>query len=193
MRNHGGFIRTESKLGKGTQFRVYLPARPAEVAAPEVPAMAPPRGQGELILVVDDEESIRMMTRRVLEQFGYRVLLAGEGTEAVMVFAQHAAEINLVLTDLVMPLMDGVTLIRTLQRMAPAVKVLTATGATELGQLAAARRLGVKAVLRKPYTQDSLLQGVRATLDGRGFPAATASGSPFFAETKAPFFPPPVA
>ncbi len=193
VRNHGGFIRTESKLGKGTQFRVYLPARPAEVAAPEVPAMAPPRGQGELILVVDDEESIRMMTRRVLEQFGYRVLLAGEGTEAVMVFAQHAAEINLVLTDLVMPLMDGVTLIRTLQRMAPAVKVLTATGATELGQLAAARRLGVKAVLRKPYTQDSLLQGVRATLDGRGFPAATASGSPFFAETKAPFFPPPVA
>ena len=130
-----------------------------------------------------------MMTRRILEQFGYRVLIAPEGTEAVMLFAQHAAEINLVLTDLMMPLMDGTTLIRTLQRMAPALKIMTATGAAEVAQVAAVRRLGVRTVLSKPYTPETLLQGVRAVLDGRE-PAPAGSVSPFPGGTKPPDGPP---
>ena len=190
VRNHGGFVRVESKVGKGTQFRVYLPAKPTIAGTtPAVPAAALPRGRGEVVLVVDDEESIRMMTRRILEQFGYRVLIAPEGTEAVMLFAQHAAEINLVLTDLMMPLMDGTTLIRTLQRMAPALKIMTATGAAEVAQVAAVRRLGVRTVLSKPYTPETLLQGVRAVLDGRE-PAPAGSVSPFPGGTKPPDGPP---
>ncbi len=193
VRNHGGFLRIESKLGKGTQFRVYLPAKPDSAQVAVVPAEAPPRGQGEVILVVDDEESIRMMTRRILEQYGYRVLVASEGTEAVMVFAQHASEINLMLTDLMMPLMDGATLIRTLQRMAPTVKVVAATGATDLGQMAAARRLGVKIILHKPYAPAALLHGVRAALDGREIATTGGSASPIPEGAQAPADPPSTA
>jgi len=185
VRNHSGFIRVESKPGKGTQFRVYLPAKPEAAAQPPVPLEAAPRGRGETILVVDDEENIRMMTRRTLEQYGYKVLVAGEGSEAVVVFAQHAPEIRAVLTDLVMPLMDGTALIRALQKMAPTVKVIAATGTTEAGQVAAVRRLGVKAILEKPYSPGNLLHGLRAVLDGRRIPMAGDSASPFAGEAEA--------
>jgi hypothetical protein len=184
VRNHGGFIRVESKPGKGTFFRVYLPAKPEAIAPPPAPIAAAPRGRGELILVVDDEEGVRVMTRRILEQNGYRVLLAGEGSEAVMVFAQRAQEIGAVLTDLVMPLMGGVALIRALTKMAPAAKVLAATGTTETAEVAAVRRLGVKVVLHKPYSPFVLLHSIRAVLDGEDWSAPGLSTPPF--EDKGP-------
>ncbi len=165
-RQHGGFVRVESQLGEGTQFRVYLPAVPALTAIPEEPAVEEaPRGRGETILVVDDEESVRVMTRHVLEQHGYGVLLAGEGSEAVITFAQHAGEIGAVLTDLMMPLMDGAALIAALDRMSPGVKILATTGVTDTTQAAAAVQLGAREVLRKPFPPAVLLRKIRELLD----------------------------
>ncbi|HUL52354.1 MAG TPA: response regulator [Opitutaceae bacterium] len=179
VRNHAGFIRVESKPGKGTMFRVYLPAKPEALAPAAVPVAAAPRGRGELILVVDDEESVRIMTRRILEQYGYHVLLAGEGSEAVMVLAQRAQEIRAVLTDLIMPLMGGVALIRAIAKMSPAVKILAATGTTEAAEVAAARRLGVKVILQKPYSPGILLHSMRAAIDGIEPAQAGRSIAPF--------------
>jgi PAS domain S-box-containing protein len=166
VRNHGGFLKVESKPGKGTQFRVYLPAQlGAQLPAEPPPTEAPPEGRGETILVVDDEEGVRVLTKKVLEQHGYHVLLASEGSEAVVAYAQHATEIHAVLTDLMMPLMDGATLIRALKQIAPAVKILATTGVTESTHDAAALRLGAREVLRKPYSPHVLLSRLRAALD----------------------------
>jgi len=128
---------------------------------------------------VDDEESIRIMTGKTLEQHGYQVLVASEGSEAVTLFAQHRAQIGAVLTDLMMPLMDGTILIRTLNKMAPGVKVMATTGAMDAAQLAAVRRLGVKIILRKPYSTQVLLHQIRALLDGHEDPKSVGSATPF--------------
>jgi PAS domain S-box-containing protein len=173
IRSHGGFIKVESRVGKGTQFRVYLPAQVGAQAPPEPgEAEPPPSGRGETILVVDDEEGVRLLTKKILEKHGYQVLLASEGSEAVVAYAQHGGEVQAVVTDLMMPLMDGATLIRALKQIAPGVKIMATTGVTESAHVAAALRLGAKEVLRKPYSPHVLLTRLRAVLDGADPPAA---------------------
>ena len=111
-----------------------------------------------MILVVDDEEAIRQITKGTLETFGYRVLTAGDGTEAVALYAENRGEIMAVLTDMMMPFMDGLATIRALQRMNPRVKVIAASGLTGNGQSAEAEAAGVKTFLAKPYTAEKLLK-----------------------------------
>jgi len=173
VRSHHGFIKVESKVDKGSQFRVYLPAQ-VGAQAPVEPATLepPPQGKGETILVVDDEEGVRLLTKKILEQNGYQVLLAAEGSEAVVAYAQHAGEVQAVVTDLMMPLMDGATLIRALKQIAPSTRILATTGVTESAHVAAALRLGAREVLRKPYSPHLLLRRLRAILDDAGPPAA---------------------
>ena len=177
VRSHHGFLKVESRVGKGTQFRVYLPAQ-IGAQAPTEPATIepPPRGNGETILVVDDEEGVRLLTKKILEQHGYQVLLAAEGSEAVVAYAQHAGEIQAVVTDLMMPLMDGATLIRALRQIAPSARILATTGVTESTHVAAALRLGAKEVLRKPYSPHVLLRRLRAVLDEPNPPAPPERG-----------------
>ncbi|MDB6153884.1 MAG: sensor hybrid histidine kinase, partial [Chthoniobacteraceae bacterium] len=124
-----------------------------------------PRGHGELILVVDDESSVRQITRQTLEAFGYRVLLASDGAEAVALYARHRAEIAAVLTDMMMPVMDGPAAIQIFKKMNPALPIIAASGLATHLHVTKAADLGVKDFLAKPYTAASLLQKLRQLLN----------------------------
>lgn len=165
IKSHGGCLRVESAPGKGTTFAVYLPAeKEARASDLEKEREAPPVGRGELVLVVDDEKSILAVARGVLESHGYRTLLAADGTEALAIFAQREQEIDAVLTDVLMPFMDGVTLVRALRRLRPQLPVIASTGQRERARLAELQALGVGAVLEKPYSADALLRLLHETL-----------------------------
>ncbi len=165
IKSHGGFIRTYSEPGKGATFKVYLPAQtepsPATAVAQEAEM---PRGKGELILVVDDEPAVREVTQLTLEAFGYRVLTAADGVEAVAIYARRGAEIALVLTDMMMPVMDGLATIQVLRKMNPAVRIIGASGLMANGHLAKAADLGVRHFLPKPYTAETLLRVLKKVL-----------------------------
>lgn len=165
VKSHGGFIRVYSEVGKGTRFQVYLPAQTniSPSIAAELAAKMP-RGAGELILVVDDETAVRQITQQTLEAYGYRVLLASDGVEAVALFARHGSEIAVVLTDMMMPVMDGPATIEILRKMSPRVPIIGASGLSTHEHVARASNLGVKQFLSKPYTADSLLQTLKSTL-----------------------------
>ncbi|MFL5562858.1 MAG: GAF domain-containing protein [Gemmatimonadaceae bacterium] len=161
-----GSICVRSELGRGTSFAIYLPAIPGSV--PEVAAapVAPERERSsETILLVEDEPAVRRLARRALEAQGFHILEAASGAEALTISAAHAAELDMLLTDVVMPQMSGVELAGRLTASDPGLRVLYMSGYTEdaLGQR------GVlspeTAFLAKPFTPDVLVETVRAVLD----------------------------
>ena len=173
VRAHEGFINVYSEPGRGTQFTVYIPAY-----FPETPAQAPrvesetpsalPMGQGELVMVVDDEVNIREMTGRTLAAFGYRVLTAEDGTAAVSLFAQNQGKVAAVLLDMMMPFMDGAATARALRRMDPNVRLIGSSGLVDKRKLDEAREVGFSGFLPKPYTADDLLKVLSEALRTRG-------------------------
>jgi len=164
VKSHGGFVNVYSEVGKGTQFAIYFPAFDTDQqAATVVTETNLPLGHGELILVVDDEEGIREITRSTLETFGYRVLTANDGTEAIALYAEHRNEIALVLTDMLMPFMDGPTTIRALQKMNPRVRIVAASGLTTNKERDPGLE-SVKVFLTKPYTAEKLLRAIADVL-----------------------------
>jgi two-component system, cell cycle sensor histidine kinase and response regulator CckA len=155
IQSHGGFVTVNSQVSRGTEFKVFLPA--VEVAkTPLGEDLELFKGNGELILVVDDETGILETTKISLETYNYRVLTASNGIEAIALYAEHEAEISLVLMDMMMPSMDGATAIRTLQKMNPQVKVVAVSGLNVSDKLT--KMPGVKKFLPKPYTTKELLQ-----------------------------------
>ena len=161
VRSHGGFINVYSEPKKGTQFTVYLPAiEAARAERAEKMRVELPSGDGEMILVVDDEDAIRQITKGTLETFGYRVLTASDGTEAVALYAQNMGEVEAVITDMMMPFMDGPATIRALQKMNPRVRVIAASGLAAADKESEALALGVRMFLPKPYTAEKLLKAL---------------------------------
>jgi len=166
VRSHAGCILALSEVGRGSTFRVYLPADSSTVEGGLV-TLPPPelhRGNGELILVADDETAIRTITQQTLEAFGYRVLIAEDGTAAVAVYAQNQGEIALVLTDIMMPNLDGLAAIPALQRMNPEVKILATTGLRGQGLIERARAAGVIDIIEKPFSAERLLSALHTAL-----------------------------
>ncbi len=161
VKTHGGFIKVNSTVGQGTTLEVFLPATP-EAAEAVVHAKTPnlPRGNGETLLVVDDEENIRDITGRILTRHGYRVLSAANGIEAKSLYDQNRATISIVLADYMMPNLDGLQLARALHRMNPEVRIILSSGVTEAltdGIIAEFKTYGVIEQIAKPYTADILL------------------------------------
>ena len=122
-------------------------------------------GNGETVLVIDDEAAILTIAMQTLQAFGYSVLTASDGAEALAIYAQHRHEIDVVLTDMSMPIMDGAATINAMYRINPAVKIVSASGLDEnagTGKVGDAR---IKYFLAKPFTAGTLLKVIRAVLD----------------------------
>ncbi len=164
-RNHGGFLTVYTEAGRGTVFKLYLPASFEHEATAEDEGAAPVEGRNELVLVVDDEVSIREITRETLESFGYRALTAADGAEALALFTQAQGDVAVVITDMRMPFMDGASTLRALQRLDPKVRVIMTSGLADAGVGSASGGGGPSAFLQKPYTADKLLRTLRGVLD----------------------------
>ncbi len=167
VKSHGGFVNVYSEVGKGSSFKVYLPALETSTKQQKdtVSLATLPRGNGERILIVDDESSILTITSQTLEAFGYKTLTASDGAEAIAIYAQNRNKIAVVLTDMAMPVMDGPATIRALLKVNPAAKIIAATGLKTEGSEAKALNAGVKHFLSKPYTASTLLKTLRTVLD----------------------------
>ncbi len=169
VKSHHGYLRILSEPGKGAEFLIYLPAvKDAAPATETKEQTALPQGQGELVLVVDDEPAITEVAKDILIRNGYRVLTASDGTEAMALVAQNQSKVHLVVTDIMMPFMDGVALVRGLRKLAPKVKIIAcsglASGASMTSKVEELRRLGVSPIMHKPFTAQRLLVNVRNIL-----------------------------
>jgi len=172
VERHEGFITLTTAPGRGTTFRVYLPPMKAETGPdPMTATERTPAGHGELILVVDDEESIRDIAAAALRNAGYRVVTARDGAEAAALLLAQAGEIKLVLTDIEMPKLDGAGLAQAVHAMNPAIRVVAMSG-RDLKDLAKDARLGhfLCARLQKPFEVGHLLRVIHEQLHGHSAP-----------------------
>ncbi|UCD57663.1 MAG: response regulator, partial [Candidatus Hydrogenedentota bacterium] len=166
VKNHGGSVQVYSELGEGSTFKVYLPVG-GKPEVKEVSRYEAPHSGSELILVVDDEESILFLTRDVLETHGYTALLAEGGEEAVEIYKKHNANIDLVILDMVMPKMGGLETFLQLKKLNPKVKAILSTGYSQNGKAQEILDNGARGFLQKPYQVNALLSKVRSVLDAR--------------------------
>lgn len=165
VKSHGGFLKVLSEPGRGSIFQVYLPAVEERAAPVRRDSSSPlPGGKGEEILIVDDEASIREAAGSLLERHGYRVRVAGSGEDAMKVFLEHQATLRLVLTDIMMPGMDGLALIRALRVLDPAIPIVATSGLDQSQNAAEFSALGVGQTLAKPFASAELLKAVGGNL-----------------------------
>lgn len=166
VKNHGGFMDVQSEVGKGTQFRVYFPATDAPVIRQGVTGLQIPKGNGQCVLVVDDEESLNDLIQATLKSRDYRVLSAKDGTEALTLYMQHKDEIEVVLMDLLMPFLDGPTTVRTMQRINPDVRIVAMSGLL-VDKEKRDELLSSAAIpfIQKPFSVEQLLTVIHETIN----------------------------
>jgi PAS domain S-box-containing protein len=166
VKSHGGFVTVVSEPNRGTTFKVYLPATGSTELVMREASKAPiPIGDGELVLVVDDEAPILMATSDILKKYCYRVLTAGSGEEAIKQFIEHSDSVALVLTDIMMPGIGGVELIRSLRIIRADISVVATSGLELPEDRSEMIALGVTEIISKPCMAANLLNAVRRALD----------------------------
>lgn len=166
VKQSGGNVEVYSELGKGTTFKIYLPVVEGASADDAAPDASATEGGGETILLVEDEDSLREMTALALTGFGYVVLKASDGREAIQRMAEYGGRVDLLLTDVVMPEMSGRSLAETLGRVYPELKVLFISGYTDDAVMRHGVLQSEVAFLQKPFTLDGLARKVREVIGG---------------------------
>jgi CheY-like chemotaxis protein len=167
VQQHGGFVDVRSEHGKGTTISLFFPVVSYEKSKETRESTKPPQGGGECLLVVDDEESFRQIYESGLTSLGYTVYAAQDGEEALAVYQQHQSEIDLVVSDLMMPKMNGEELFQKLFAHNPSVKGILVTGAIDLKAKTEFLTMGIRDIITKPFLFDELLAVVRKVLDGQ--------------------------
>lgn len=169
VKSHGGFLRLQSEVGRGTAFEIYIPAQRDQAAAEHAGvASATPNGNGELILLVEDESSIRDVVSDILARQNYRVIGAADGVEGETFLKENLDDVALIVTDLDMPRMDGMRLIQAARKLLPTVPIVVCTGLrsgrTHKERSSNLEDLGVETVLAKPFAASELLVAIHSGL-----------------------------
>jgi two-component system cell cycle sensor histidine kinase/response regulator CckA len=162
IKSHHGFINVYSEINNGTNFKIYLPAEESEQIYTEKPNESIPLGNGETILLIDDESSILQITKSTLEIFGYNVITAQEGTEAILIYTTNHHNINLVITDMMMPFMDGETTIRIIKKINSEAKIIAMSGIINNNFIQNEENV---VFMQKPFTAEKLLNNINNLLN----------------------------
>jgi signal transduction histidine kinase/CheY-like chemotaxis protein len=167
VKNHHGCIQCKSEPGKGTSFKIYLPTTDDPCIGEQSPEAKPVAGGEETILLVDDEDFIRTLASEALQHFGYHIICAETGEDALKVYEEEGDRIRLVILDLVMPGMGGRQCLLKLLEKKPQPDVIIASGYSEETSEADLLKLGARRFINKPYNIQQLLNGIREVLDER--------------------------
>jgi CheY-like chemotaxis protein len=167
VKAHGGFLQVQSAIGQGTEFRIYLPAilEGTEAAHPPPAMTAAMHGQGETVLVIDDEASVREIVGATLVIYGYKVMLAADGHLGIDLYRRHANEIKAVLTDMMMPTMQGTQVIAALHAIKPDLPIMVMSGLLDAKKIAFTVEPGRLQILQKPMSSEQLFYAVYALLN----------------------------
>jgi PAS domain S-box-containing protein len=167
VKTHGGFLQVKSTVGQGTEFRVYLPTILESTEATHNPPVitATMHGQGETVLVIDDEDSVREIVGATLEVYGYKVILAADGPTGIDLYRRNAHEINAVLTDMMMPTMQGTQVIAALHAIKPDLPIMAMSGLLDAKNLNFTVEPGRLQILQKPMNSEQLLRAVHTLLN----------------------------